>query len=218
MAYIHYKTLSLGVIATLVISCKSDKTPATPVQETDTHENFELLTTAEDAVAETADVDTAMKFVKHVTTQTEEAVPAKEEKKTPPKKKKKRKPKPQPKVEFEQLHYDFGQIVEGDTTSFKFKFKNVGKVPINVDKADATCGCARPSFPFLPIAPGETGHIGVQYISIGKQGEQNPEISFYYNNKKDPIILTMSGYVEERPKEESSETATIDSTAIDTIK
>jgi hypothetical protein len=122
---------------------------------------------------------------------------------TPKKKpKKKRVKKEKPKITFEVSEYDFGEIIEGDTINYKFEFVNQGKVPLEILSADATCGCTRPSFPFIPIEPGDKGYIGVQYISINKEGNQKPEITVKSNGTPAVTSLLLSGFVKQKPKEE----------------
>ena len=116
-------------------------------------------------------------------------------KKTTPRKAKKRKPKPKAEISFEKLEIDFGEITQGDTVDFKFKFVNTGKGPLEVTSAVGTCGCTVPSFPFLAIPPGEEGFIGVKYISIGKEGDQSPSIAVESNGSSDPVTLFMKGHV-----------------------
>lgn len=116
--------------------------------------------------------------------------------------KKKSRRKPVALIEFDQPFQDFGTIMEGDTVDFKFTFTNKGKGPLDISSAVPTCGCTLPSFPFIPVEPGEEGYIGVKYISIGKQGEQSPSIEVTSNGSVEPIILTMKGFVEPKPKEE----------------
>lgn len=115
---------------------------------------------------------------------------------------KKSKTKPRAMIAFDDPFQDFGTIMEGDTVDFKFTFTNKGKGPLDISSAVPTCGCTLPSFPFIPVEPGEEGYIGVKYISIGKQGEQTPSIEVTSNGSVKPIILTMKGFVEPKPKEE----------------
>jgi len=147
-----------------------------------------------------------------------------EAKKTTPKKKKKKaakkRKKKYAKIEFETLEHDFGTITEGDTIYHKFEFINAGKIPLDITSAKGTCGCARPSFPFIAVDPGDSGFIGVQYISINKEGNEAPEITVTSNGSAQPITLVLKGYVE--PKKESSDkeegrSVRIDSTLMDTL-
>ena len=121
---------------------------------------------------------------------------------------KKRKPKkarPKAKLDFDVIRHDFGTITQGDTVSFNFNFTNNGKAPLEIETAKASCGCTQPSFPFIPIEPGDSGFIGVMYVSVGKEGYQEPTITVNSNATKEPITLQMTGNVELPPEEESVE-------------
>jgi len=109
-------------------------------------------------------------------------------KKTKPAKKvKKPKAKLYPSIKFDQEVFTIGDITEGDVIDQDFEFENVGKAPLNIKKAEGTCGCTIPSYPFLSIEPGNTGTIGVTYNSVGKSGVQEPEILVYSDAKNNPI-------------------------------
>jgi hypothetical protein len=111
--------------------------------------------------------------------------------------------KNKPKIEFEELVWNFGEITEGDIIEKKFKFTNTGNAPLEIKATSATCGCTRPSFPFLDIAPGESNEIGVTYNSVGKEGEQHPEVTVETNT--DSKITTIKLYGTVIPKSEKKE-------------
>lgn len=119
---------------------------------------------------------------------------------------KKKSPKPiiktSPKIEFEELVWDFGEITEGDVIEKKFKFTNTGNATLEIISTSATCGCTRPTFPFIDINPGESNVIGIKYHSVGKDGDQNPEITVETNSTPKFIILKLFGTVTPKPKEE----------------
>lgn len=110
-----------------------------------------------------------------------------------------------PKIEFDELAYDFGEITEGDIVKHNFTFTNIGKNKLSIEKATATCGCTKPSFPFIDINPGETGYIGVTYNSVNKNGDQKPEITVYSNAAQSEITLYLTGTVKPKPEEEEKE-------------
>lgn len=105
-----------------------------------------------------------------------------------------------PKIEFDEMSYDFGDIVEGDIIEHKFTFINTGKNNLSIKKASATCGCTKPSFPFIDIEPGESGYIGVTYNSVNKNGVQKPEITVYSNADPKEITLYLNGTVKPKSK------------------
>ena len=108
-----------------------------------------------------------------------------------PKKKKKRS-----KIKFAGTTHEFGTIKTGDKVNHKFKFKNTGNAPLTIKNVDVSCGCTFPSYPFIPIEPGEEGEIDVTFDSKNKLGRQKPTITVITNGRPRTIKLYMEGYVE----------------------
>ncbi|MEM9920731.1 MAG: DUF1573 domain-containing protein [Bacteroidota bacterium] len=110
-------------------------------------------------------------------------------------KKKKRKRK-KARAKFEQTVFDYKTIKQGDKVEHKFQFKNTGKTDLVVKNVRATCGCTQPSYPFIPIAPGEEGYIGVVFDTKGKLGKQKPMITVETNADPPTYKLYLDGYVD----------------------
>ena len=110
-----------------------------------------------------------------------------------------------PKIKFDELSHDFGEITEGDIVKHNFTFTNVGKTKLSIEKATASCGCTKPSFPFIDILPGETGYIGVTYHSVNKDGPQKPTITVFSNAHPSEMTLYLSGIVKAKSEEEELE-------------
>ena len=124
--------------------------------------------------------------------------PKKEEKKEVKKKKKERKKRA--KMHFSEKIYDYGFIMQGDTVTHDFYFKNVGSADLVITNVKPSCGCTVPIFPKEPIPPGQEGKISVMFKSAGKLGRQVPNITVYTNYKR-KIKLELKGYVDaERAK------------------
>lgn len=102
------------------------------------------------------------------------------------------------KITFNEKIYSFGKIVEGDIIEHRFDFLNTGKGDLNIKSAKASCGCTVPSFPFTTIVPGDSGYIGVVYNSIGKFGEQKPEIVIKSDASNQEVVLYLKGEVVEK--------------------
>ena len=102
---------------------------------------------------------------------------------------------------FDNRVHEFGTIKEGDIIKHDFYFTNTGKGPITVKKASATCGCTVPSYPFIPINPGERGYIGVTYNSVGKSGVQTPVVTIVSDAKENSLKLKLTGSVIEKTEE-----------------
>jgi hypothetical protein len=97
--------------------------------------------------------------------------------------------------------YDFGTIKEGEKVTHVFEFKNVGDQPLQILKAEATCGCTKPEFSPRPVMPGKTGTIKVTFDSAGKPGPAHKDITIQSNavqddKSKDRYVLTMKGQVQ----------------------
>jgi len=109
---------------------------------------------------------------------------------------------------FDDFVHEFGTISEGDIIKHEFYFTNTGTGVINVKNASATCGCTIPSYPFIPINPGERGFIGVTYNSVGKLGVQTPVITVVSDSKEKITKLKLTGEVLSKSEESSEKTDT----------
>lgn len=109
-----------------------------------------------------------------------------------------------PAIEFEKMTMVFDTIQQGDLVDHDFIFTNTGNAPLEIKSARASCGCTQPSFPFIPIEPNEQGRISVRYNSVGKEGNQAPDITVTTNINSKELILVMEGFVVVPEKEEGS--------------
>ncbi len=103
-----------------------------------------------------------------------------------------------PKVQVEKAIYEFGEITQGEKVSYEFKFKNVGKTPLIITNATATCGCTVPEYPSQPIKPGEEGSIKVVFDSTGKLGLQDKVVTVTSNANPTFEQLHLVGDVKEK--------------------
>ncbi len=107
----------------------------------------------------------------------------------------KAKSKKSPKMAFVNDTHAFGIIKPGDVIEHKFEFTNTGSADLVITDAKATCGCTQPSFPFVPIPPGEKGYIGVKYDSTGKLGSQKPTVTITTNGSPKTQKVYLEGLV-----------------------
>lgn len=206
------RNLIFACFVLIFSACGSDtaveETTSTVVENTentvDDVENSqvaEAITDAANEAKETANEATkegADKTMEVVKTMTEKASEPKETVKEEPKKEKPKKIRKRSKISFEEKSWSFGELRDGDIVNHDFKFKNVGTAPLEIKNVTATCGCTQPSFPFLPIAPGEEGTISVTFNSTGKINEQRPTVTVVTNGKPSIVKLNLEGMV--RPK------------------
>lgn len=101
-------------------------------------------------------------------------------------------------MSFENGDYNFGKITQGEKVSYSYKFKNIGKSPLIILNATATCGCTVPEVPKEPIKPGAEGEIKVVFDSNGKSGMQDKVITVTSNAQPHIASLHLTGEVKEQ--------------------
>jgi len=100
-----------------------------------------------------------------------------------------------PKILWASKEYSIGSVKEGDKKEFDFKFKNVGKSPLQITNAQPSCGCTVTDFPKSPIPPGGEGKIHVVYNTMGKPGIVNKSITITANTDPSIEVLYITGEV-----------------------
>ena len=100
-----------------------------------------------------------------------------------------------PAFKFEEESHDFGKIMQGETVSYPFNFKNVGKSDLVISDVSTSCGCTVPSFPKTPIHPGQDGTIKVSFNSAGKHGFQSKNIVIVANTQPNTMVLRIKAEV-----------------------
>lgn len=105
-------------------------------------------------------------------------------------------------IKFEQEEYDWGTVMDGDKVTKIFKFKNTGKEPLIITKANASCGCTVPDWPKDAIAPGKSGEIKVVYDSKGKGAvggkDDSKRVTITANTDPVDTYLTIKGKVDKK--------------------
>jgi hypothetical protein len=66
--------------------------------------------------------------------------------------------------------FDFGTVKEGPNAEHKFNFSNVGRSPLIITNASASCSCTVPAWPKEPILPGKAGDVTVSFTTKGHVG------------------------------------------------
>lgn len=99
-------------------------------------------------------------------------------------------------IKFAETLHKFGTIKSGDKVKHKFKFKNTGDANLVIKNVEVSCGCTFPSYPFLPIEPGDEGAIEVTFDSKGKVGRQKPTVTVVTNARPRTLKLNLEGFVE----------------------
>jgi hypothetical protein len=107
-----------------------------------------------------------------------------------------------PKMTFETMVMDYGEIGKGSEPLRKFTFVNDGDGPLVIKSAKGSCGCTVPDYPKEPIMPGESAAIDVRY-DTQREGQFTKTVTLTTNINDDKIVLTIKGKVNPLPQEES---------------
>jgi hypothetical protein len=96
-----------------------------------------------------------------------------------------------PAIEFEQLTYNFGKVIQGEQLSYTFHFKNTGKASLLISGVVASCGCTTSIPPKAPVQPGEKGEITITFDSKTKIGEVISYLAVTANTYPAQTVLTL---------------------------
>ncbi|MDP3930002.1 MAG: DUF1573 domain-containing protein [Bacteroidota bacterium] len=105
-----------------------------------------------------------------------------------------------PIMTFKENIHNFGNLVDGEVVTYKFKFTNTGKSDLIISSASASCGCTVPSYPKTPIAPGKEGSIDVEFNSSGRVGTFDKNITITANTIPTQVYLVIRGEVKPNTK------------------
>jgi hypothetical protein len=118
---------------------------------------------------------------------------------TPPTRAETIKPKPRtpmPKITFEKLIHDFGEVGAGTKNACEFKFTNTGDAVLKIGRIHSSCGCTVPQLAKKEYAPGESGTINVTYRVSRKPGGSTKTMRVPSNDKTKPkVTLTVKARV-----------------------
>ena len=105
------------------------------------------------------------------------------------------KPREKGEMKFEHTRHNFGVFaVDTAIVTHEFVFTNVGKAPLIIHQANASCGCTVPEYTLEPIKPGEKGKITVTYNGKGRRpGVFRKSITVHNNGKQTPLRLYIEG-------------------------
>ena len=98
-------------------------------------------------------------------------------------------------MKFEHTRHNFGVFAQ-DTAivTHEFIFTNVGKSPLIIHQASASCGCTVPEYTLEPIMPGEKGKITVTYNGKGRRpGVFRKSVTIHNNGRQTPRRIYIEG-------------------------
>lgn len=96
-----------------------------------------------------------------------------------------------PKIQFEEMKWDFGQKKQGDVLTHTFRFTNSGDEPLVIERVRTSCGCTAATPSKTKFNPGEKGEITAKFDTRGYYGEQNKFIYVESNDPSSSVIQLM---------------------------
>jgi len=103
--------------------------------------------------------------------------------------------KTSPKIIFEKVVYDFGQIGPGIKKYGEFKFKNTGEGLLKIKEVEKCCGVVT-KLEKNEYAPGESGVLKVEYVSTRLPGMDSKKLYVNSNDQATPkVALTLKANI-----------------------
>jgi len=91
-----------------------------------------------------------------------------------------------PKIVFDKMTNDFGDVKQGEIVTTQFKFTNNGTQDLNIIKTKTSCGCTVSEPEKTLLKAGETTNIKVTFYTAGKKGKESKDIHVYTNDPSNP--------------------------------
>jgi hypothetical protein len=103
---------------------------------------------------------------------------------------------PKPRISFEKLVHDFGELDIGQKGKCEFRFKNIGSGVLNINGIESTCGCTVPTLTKTQYQPGEEGAIKIDYSGQSSPGSVEKNIYVNTNDTENQKVkLTIKANV-----------------------
>ena len=101
-----------------------------------------------------------------------------------------------PKIVFEKLVHDFGQLKPEAEVTYDFNFKNEGDGVLEIQNVRSSCGCTVVVPDKRSLAPGESSFLKVRYHAGRGAGMVEKKITVYNNDpKQSALILTITAAI-----------------------
>ena len=103
---------------------------------------------------------------------------------------------PVPKIVFEKVIHDFGNVGPGTNQLCEFKFTNTGDDVLRIGEISKSCGCTPFSLDRTEYAPGESGTLKVRYYAESQYGSVTKNLFVHSNDRQRPKVgLTIKARV-----------------------
>jgi hypothetical protein len=96
--------------------------------------------------------------------------------------------KPAPKIKFEAVDFDFGEVGTDTSNTGEFKFTNIGDAPLNITKVERCCGTIV-KLSKNEFKPDESGVLTVRYNAPPRPGMMRRKLYVNSNDKDSPRLM-----------------------------
>jgi len=94
-----------------------------------------------------------------------------------------------PRIKFEKVVHDFGEVAPQTTHRCKFKFKNIGDEVLKLRQPRSSCACTVAKLDKEEYAPGETGVVRVTRFRVpSRPGVKSQPLYIMSNDKSTPKV------------------------------
>jgi len=93
-----------------------------------------------------------------------------------------------PRIEFEKLTHDFGEVGPGTKHLSEFRFTNTGDEVLKIHEVSKVCGCTPFVLEKAEYAPGETGILRVGYVAELLYGSTKKQLFVRSNDRQNPKV------------------------------
>jgi len=93
-------------------------------------------------------------------------------------------------INFETRTHDFGDMKQGETATYVFKYTNSKFEPLIITDVKTSCGCTAPTWSRAPLMQGKSGELKIVFDSAGKSKGFYKEIYVISNLGRDTLEIT----------------------------
>lgn len=101
-----------------------------------------------------------------------------------------------PRIVFETLTHDFGEMTSDQTSEVNWVFRNEGDETLEIVNTKSSCGCTMSLGKGTLVAPGESGEILVRFNAAGQSGRLRKTLAVTTNDPTHTVTrLTIRAHV-----------------------
>ena len=93
-----------------------------------------------------------------------------------------------PRIKFEKVTHDFGDVGPGTKHLGEFRFTNTGNAVLKISEVSKVCGCTPFSLDKAEYAPGESGTLRVGYYADSRYGDTDKQLFVVSNDRQNPKV------------------------------